>query len=244
MTESSKEKTPQEIFSNSFVEYLYRKLLETKDVGSYLEEDFSFDKVEYSPRGVYEIEEKNIELIIPEGNDKKDFENTQLVYSAYKDLSPVKASDHRFWTYLTHITFRRYMQSRWPLKHAKDKANLIIDRYFLRSPNIRTLTHNGISRLWWFGYLTYREDRGDKWELTRTLLSLQDLPTSLFERSLGSNYNIRTGVLDFFLMYPELVKSKTVQKMIRDLNLIGGVRNLAFLSAKEIEQILTRVRTK
>jgi len=125
------------------------------------------------------------------------------------------------------------------LTFTKDKSKIvefIRDRYFLNTLNIRSLTHNGISRLWWYPHLTIDNSRKDKYELAKVLLSLQDIPVSLLERSLGSNTNVRKAVLEFLLENPQYKTSKNVQNLLRQLNLAGGVKNIPMLKLAEIKQ--------
>ena len=182
--------------------------------------------------------------ISSKGEGLKELENTKIIYESFRTLTPTQASDSRLWTYLTHITFWDYMQKRWPVKDLKQdkKRNFIKERYLLTTANLRTLTHNGIARLWWFGYLTYDEKRDNPWELTEILLKSTDLPTSLFERALGTDKNIRKGVLEFFLENPDLITSKDVQEILKKLNLVGGVKNLPFLDWIQIKDIMNELK--
>lgn len=60
---------------------------------------------------------EGIDLIMPgSGDNHNDFENTKKIYTALKDLPFSIAIDERFWTYLTHVTFWKYMRERWPLE--------------------------------------------------------------------------------------------------------------------------------
>jgi hypothetical protein len=230
--------TEQKVFSSKYTERLYIDLMETQDTSNYEMDVFPY-REDY-PKGSTEIIiPDNVELIIPEGRDLKDFENTKIIFETYRYLTPTQASDARLWTFLTHVTYWDYMKKRWP---TQGNIAIIKDRYFLRSPNLRTLTHNGISRLWWFGYLTYDEDRNNPWELTEIMLKVQDLPTSLLERSLGSNENIRVAVLEYFSENPQHLTSKSIQEIIKLINLLGGVKNLPFLEVAEIKQLLSTLK--
>jgi hypothetical protein len=91
------------------------------------------------------------------------------------------------------------MKNRWPLDDLENPKNRIIDRYHLKYLKLESLTRNGISRLWWYVHLTIDLKRNDKFELTRTLLSRADLSVGILERALGSNRNIRIGLLEFLL---------------------------------------------
>jgi len=137
------------------------------------------------------------------------------------------------------------MKKDWAIDFSKDKAKIvdfIRDRYFLNTLNIRSLTHNGISRLWWYTHLTIDDSRKDKYELTKVLLSLQDIPVSLLERSIGSNSKVRKAVLEFLLENPEIKTSKNVQNLLKQVNLAGGVKNIPMLKLNEIKSLLNGVK--
>lgn len=232
----------QKIFSTKYIERLFMEFIELKDTSNYELDVFPYE--EDYPKGRTDIVVPEvIELIIPTGNDKKDLENTKILYDAYRELTPTQASDSRLWTYLTHVTYWDYMKARWPLKEAKKPNNRIRDRYFLRRLNLEALTRNGLSRLWWYGFLTYDENRTNPWELTEVLLSRADLAVGITERGLGCNTNIRTAVLEFLIENPEIKKSEIYSRNILvKLNLVGGVKNLPYLEVSEIKEILNELK--
>src|SRR5437016_5621148 len=73
----------------------------------------------YLPGGNWFLESNivdpgTIQLQIPQSKlDLLDLENTRIMYSALKHLTPVQASDPRLWAYLTHVTHWEYMRIRW-----------------------------------------------------------------------------------------------------------------------------------
>ena len=70
------------------------------------------------------------------------------------------------------------------------------------------------------------------------LLSLQDIPVSLLERSIGGSENVRRTVLEFILENPEIKTGKKIQELMRQFNLAGGVKNIPMLKVNEIKSIL------
>ena len=168
-----------------------------------------------------------------------DAENAILLFSALRNLTPVQAMEARLWTYLTHVTYWSYMVARW----GNVKPDVILDRFFLRGGGIASLVRNGISRLWWSGYLTYDGNRSDPFELTRVLFSKQDIHTGLLERSLGKSPTIRRATLEYFKNNSQKIErlggwSITVQKTMRDLNTAGGVYLLDALTTRQVHDIL------
>lgn len=235
----SKQDEELKLFSSQYVEKLY--ISAKKSVSSYELNKFPYEE-EYPKGGSGILIPNNFDLVLPEAGDKKDLENTKKFFELYRFLSPTQASDPRFWTYLTHAKYWDYMRKRWPSEVAKIPFNRIKDRYFLRRLNLEALTRNGLSRLWWYGYLTYDDNRSSPWELTEVLLSRADLVVGITERGFGCNENIRTALLEFLLENENIRKSEELTRnLLVKLNLIGGVKNLAFLESKEIKEILQKI---
>ena len=170
-------------------------------------------------------------LVMPNGGETPDLEN----YEWLKQLSPSQASDPRVWAYMSFVLYWSYNQSRWP-----GASSNIDDRYFLLRKNTRCLIRNGLSRLWWFAYLTYDETRVDRYELTQVLLSHQDIQASLLERSFGKNINVLHGTLEFIKKHPEKVSAigqdykKSIQGLAKRVNQHGGVTMLDTFSKNEV----------
>jgi hypothetical protein len=187
-------------------------------------------------------------LRLPLNNiENYDLENSIALYQEYFELNETTASDSRLWTYLTHVRFWDYMRKRWPAEKFEDdisenseneaisnkQIDFIIWRYFLKTTNRRRLIRNGISRLWWYAHLTYDNKRSDPFELTRILLSYQDIAQSLLERSFGSNRNVLLTLLDY-LNKNKTMSRENIREVIKDINLIGGVKNLQLIDKKDL----------
>lgn len=188
---------------------------------------------------------ENIDLHIPQSSTIHfDFENTKKIYTSLKGLSILQATDERLWVYLTHTTFWKYMRKRWPVESYFDKDNpveAIKERYFFMTNRDRALIRNGIARLWWYGYVSYDEDREDPFELTKVLLSKLDIAQSLLERSFSRNPNITKAVLSV-LKKKELESSFINRENFRNLmmyiNQLGGVTILDTLDREDLEELI------
>jgi hypothetical protein len=58
------------------------------------------------------------------------------------------------------------------------------------------------------------------------------------ERKLGLYENIRTPFLEFYQENKEIVNSKMIQKIIRELNNYGGVISLTELSKEDVKTLI------
>lgn len=191
---------------------------------------------------------EGIDLIMPgSGDNHNDFENTKKIYTALKDLPFSIAIDERFWTYLTHVTFWKYMRERWPLekgiKTKKGPIPYIREHYFFMPNKDRALIRNGIARLWWYGYVSYDEAREDPFELTEVLLEKLDIAQQLLERSYSRNSTITKTILSMLLENKKNGDSFSIRPKFRPvvmhLNAIGGVTILDVLEEMDIKQLVT-----
>lgn len=244
-------KTKQKIFSKYYTDELISKI-ENGKFNEYLSDSlFPYENKVPPGESIIEISE-NLALKLPMSyTEHFDMENSITIYNELKSLNETQASDTRLWTYLTHVNFWEYMRRRWPAEKFEEEsedlfdelsvknsqANFIISRYHLKTPNKRRLLRNGISRLWWYAHLTYDEKRGDPFELTRILLAHQDKAQNLLERSLGSNNKILVAVLEYLKSNSGLTREQ-VRDKIKEINLVGGVKNLHLLEQEEILEII------
>ncbi len=221
-------------FSAFYVDKIFRSLVATENYDSYLAEQFPFEeKYAKGPTGIF------INTDIELDANKSDFENSVALYESIENINETQASDERLWTFLAHTHYWKYMQGRWPVAEAQKPISRIRERYFLRSLNLESLTRNGLSRLWWYAHLTVDNTRKNKYELLETLLQRQDLVVSITERAIGTNKNIRTGLLEYLQENPAIASSENLSReLIKSLNLYGGVKILPFLKTSEIKDIL------
>ena len=153
------------------------------------------------------------------------------IYEAYKDISPLLASNESFWAYITHVDLFSYCQKRWPQVLEKDcSSTYIIDHWFL-GPN--GLLRNAIASLWWSVHNTIDESRENKYELTEVLFMNYTLRVVTF----GSYQLIRhkeamIGILSFLKDNPTITMNAFEirgQFLLKYFNRIGAVKQLAYL---------------
>ncbi len=189
----------QNIFRYSYLEEIKRDVIRHNKVDPYLGSKFNHESDNVIQNKNIKIPDK-INLKMPKGGEKYDFENARIIYDAYKDLDRTQASDARMWTYLTHVTFWSYMQKRTSIEnyHKKldnhadklnEKKTHILEHWFLNGLSPKTLLRNNISLLWWGAYLTYDENRKDPYELTKELFSMLDYTRHLLSGVQGRNNN-------------------------------------------------------
>ncbi len=176
-----------------------------------------------------------------------DLDNTKMLYTALRHLNPIQAADERLWAYLSHITCWDYMRKRWAVEQYVGKprfAEIVQERYFFMPDRPRALIRNGIARLWWYGYTTYDDERGDPFELTAVLLKKEDVTQSVLERAFSRNRTLTRAILSVLLEREKAGTPFYERERIRDLAKylvqVGGVTILDALPLAEIRDVVNR----
>lgn len=126
-------------------------------------------------------EQNSILEVDPSNRSKEDLANAIKLYEYFHELPLTLAADEKFWAYLTHTSFWDYMCKRWPISEAEgNEIEFIKTRYFFSSKS-KSFYRNGLSRLWWFAYLTYDSAKKDPYQYTRVILQYQDLANLIID---------------------------------------------------------------
>lgn len=171
---------------------------------------------------------------------QEDLVNTRLVYDAFRNLTPLQASNKYLWTYLCHAVpeYRDYIKDRWM---QEERENTIKSRFFVTTPG-SLLNDNALSRLWWYGYLTYDRNSNNHYALTEILFTNQTICTDVMDTFNRMNYDRMRGVLlaikDFRC---EIGDGEGITEYFREckkyLNHYAAVTTLEFLSSDEIHDL-------
>jgi hypothetical protein len=184
----------------------------------------------------------SIDLQIPDSKTELlDLENTRIVYSALKHLTPLQASDHRLWAYFSHVSHWQYMRKRWPVEQYLGKERfkeVMNERYFYLSDRSRALLRNGMARLWWYGYCTYDEKRSDPFELTGALLKKLDVAQNFAENAFGRNVDVIKTLLEVVLEH-QFYEREPVRDLARYINSIGGVTIIDAIPREDLREMFT-----
>ena len=179
-------------------------------------------------------------LQLPEGGDNKDAQNSLAVYRRLAMLTPENAGDERIWAYLCHFDLQTYVKHRWLVPN-RATAKSIQAHYF--APTARSLIRdNGVSRLWWMGYVASKVaslvSREPEYVL-EVLLHRSDVRANLLERpTSATNLNILAAVLVLLIeSYEGDQKSferRAFRHLMRSINAMGGVLVLDVLPVEEL----------
>jgi len=184
-------------FSESVYYDLFTTVQENFDV--YINGDKDWVEKKYKNQNFSKESRLNIALPSLNAGDD-DLTNVLAIHNAFNDkITPKQASNPFLWTYLTHCEYWEYSVNRWCKTKDAEKMSIkkIRDRFFCKSESGNRIgfLRNSISRLWWFGYLTYQENTPAPYVLTELMLSNSDLCQSIVERNFSMNKEISIGIL-------------------------------------------------
>ena len=171
---------------------------------------------------------------------EEDLTNVRLLYDAFKSLTPLQATNKYMWTYLCHADdyCRKYIIDRWM---NNERENTIKKRFFVRG-NADLLNDNALSRLWWYGYLTYDESNSNHYVLTEILLMNQTVCTDIIDTLNRMNFDRIKGVLLALKTFKEEIGdakgiSDYVRRANKYLNHYAASTTMELLAYDEIQKI-------
>ena len=129
------------------------------------------------------------------------------------------------------------MRYRWPAQ----TLNSFEERYIITSASKRALIRQGISRLWWFGRLTYDPTiTHNPYELTEYLCEKgQDCMENLCNRTVFDNFVIMKGILKAMRDADKdgmNVDREAVRDIAKYVNILGSNYIVDYFTEDEIHQ--------
>lgn len=179
------------------------------------------------------------------GSRGRDIYNAAPVYEFVGAIDRANASDGRLWTYLAFVTYRDYMEQRWPLVGDKWK-NRVRDRWLLTGSTRGSLIRHGIARLWWIANLTYdphleqplTSSTGDAFAYTKAILGNEDRVLGLFDREAGGIPSVVRGVLDHVESDPSRSADTYIRKLMKEVTLAYGYRDLMAMTKDQVRVLI------
>ncbi len=161
-----------------------------------------------------------------------DFKSAVAIYEAYKNISPLLASNEAYWAYLTHVDLFSYAQKRWPkVKEDDCSADYILDHWFVGTNGV---LRNAVASMWWSVYNSIDETRDNKYELTEVLFRNYTLRINGFGSSLLIRHReAMIGILSFLFDNPDITNNALEDRgrfISKYFNRLGAVKQLAFLN--------------
>ncbi|MCQ1950810.1 DUF6339 family protein [Arthrobacter sp. zg-Y859] len=176
----------------------------------------------------------------------RDENNAPLVYEYLGALDRANASDRRLWTFLAFVTFREYMEKRWPLEQDKNWKSRVEDRWLMLNATRGKLVRHGIARLWWVTTLTYdvtcqhplSRAAGDPFAYTREAFHREDRIMALFDRESGALPELVRSVLDHIAQGGAFSDEKHIRALMVEITLVYGYRDLGTLDKAEMRKVI------
>lgn len=216
----------QQYIKPSYLDQLKSSIADGYELERYLEDTFFIpeDAIQVLPQ-----------IQDPDGlaermNPNDEFSAAIELFNAYKNLSPIQATDVHFWESLAHTNLYSYVKQRWPITSENLTSNYILQHWFVSSS--ANVSRHSIASLWWPVYLTQDDKLDNPYELTEVLFRNQTFRTRTYGTSLIFPIKeANMGILRYILNHPELVKNfeKAGLEIYKHFNRLGATKQLAFL---------------
>lgn len=233
----------QETFKESYMKTLKDSVKSEESLHLYSSDKFEIDKTQIKRLANVYAPESFADKLIP--TSEGDFESAVVVYEAYKDISPLIASNEAFWAYITHTEMFNYTQQRWSnVLNDTATSNYIIDHWFVGGNG---LLRNSAAALWWGVFSTIDEGREDKYELTRILFKNYTMRVNTFGSSLLIRHReAMIGILSFLNDNPDvMLKSEPRCLFItKYFNRLGSSKQLAYMDRSFFYNKLEKLKDK
>lgn len=235
--------TVESIFTTAALDILVERSREAQNLRDFWAE---VDEMAKNPEYLLPYPSPIEFLSIPNPDQKQDSENAIIMLESLGYLNPADAADPRLWSFLALVTFREYMQERWPIDEKKDLQKQLIAHWLLRKSARRPLIRHGIARLWWIAALTHDPDlkftasknTGDAFSFTRWALENQDRIKNIFERQIGSNPQVRAAIFEALYNSNATNRKGEIESVTQNLYLESGFRHLDLVDASELIDLI------
>lgn len=175
--------------------------------------------------------------------------NASILYDSVGNIDRSNAADPRLWSFLSMITLRDYMMSRWPIVNAPSFKNKVNDHWLLTTSSSRRMMRNGAGRLWWTAHLTYDPDlryklsasTGDPFAYTKWVLANENRRQSIFERRLGRSPKLRWAVLEAMADVQAESTKDNSKALLKKVHLHTGYQRLEALPEEELRSLISQL---
>ncbi len=231
----------QRKFKTSYANRLKGEAKNNIGIERYSQESFDYDQSQVERIAGLEQPEGLLQRMDP--ND--DLASAKALYEAYRDLTPLWASDESFWTYLAHVDLFPYVQARnrKVLEEGFNHHNYSATHFFHESGG---LIYHPLAGLWWDVHCTIEPEKEYPYKYTDYLFKDYGLRVTYLGRYPSFRHKEEViGILQF-LMDNEDVSSEHFRQRTRWIsqyfNKMGATRQLASLDREFFYEELMRMK--
>jgi len=219
----------QKTFNENYMKSLRDAVKSGRAIPLYSNNSFEIDQSQVKHLANVYAPKYLVERLVP--TQEGDYESAIAIFEAYKDISPLLASNECFWTYITHTELFNYVQKRWnKVLSGKATSDYILDHWFMGDNG---LSRNAVASLWWSVYCSIDKQRNDKYELTKVLFQNFTFRVITFGFSLLMRHNeAMIGILEFIKDTPEIMNGSFESRgrfISKYFNRLGAERQLSYL---------------
>ena len=239
---------PFQVLNTESVQKLRRVVLSTPEIIDETLDDFA-DRYSLSFVSSAYVLNEDVSLVLPAGISQEqnhDSDNCRLILEALPTLNPADATDERLWVTLCFGRFSSYVRERWQFRDGnEDKLSKHVLNHWFASRVRERMRDNGVSRLWWMGYVAQRVPGMSTSQVHELLYANSAYRSDLLERNSSANaLNVLAAVLTVSQRASEegiAYHRNSWRDFMKQVNFLGGRRNLAAMSQPSLVELLTPV---
>lgn len=176
-----------------------------------------------------------------------DVDNAVSVHRYLGVMDRANAASGPFWTYMAFVTYRSYMEQRWPLHGLKTEdswRSRARDRWLLLNSSRGKLIRHGVARLWWVADLTVDMAQqhplsvDDPYGYTRETFENEDRIIQIYDREVGAIPALMRAVLERAASGGQAAKDEPFRNLMRAFTLIDGYREVAMLDDRALPELV------
>lgn len=136
-----------------------------------------------------DVREEDFLNLTAKSGGKFDAHNANIIFNAFKNMTPNQAYDERIWVAATHTFGLDFTRKRWLSQSQSKEANIksIKAHFFARVDGSRGIhRNNAFSSLWWWAYVISRSGPSDFARRLEVFLTNTDLRANIMERPVSS----------------------------------------------------------
>lgn len=240
-----------QVLNTESVQKLRRIVLSTPEIIEEDLDDFA-DRYSLSYVPTIYLSNEDTSLLPPLGlfqDQNNDSENCRRILEALPNLTPANATDERLWVTLCFGKFSSYVRERWQFRNSNDdKLSKHVLNHWFASRVRERMRDNGISRLWWMGYVARRVPGMSTSQVHDLLYANSAYRSDLLERNTSANaLNVLAAILVVSQRATEEglpYHRQSWRKFMEQVNFLGGRRNLAAMTQASLVELLTPVYSK
>lgn len=231
----------QKIFTEKYANQLQKEAKQGIGLDRYRAEKFNYDESKVLIIPTMQKPEGLLDKMDP----TNDLVSAKALYEAYKNLTPLQASNRTFWIYLAHADLYEYMRKRWAfddMKVGAEPSSFVLTHWFFD----KGIMESSLASLWWLVKCSIDDQNEENPYLYTDYLFRDMRVRTRFGKSTIFRHNEAViGIMRFIIDNDDVASLAYQERMLfitSYFNKLGAVKQLTFLDRQYFYDELVRIK--